>query len=50
MHYASGSGPARQAPQEAATRPKVISMRDVPSTLLHASSAARTKTDRFEPG
>ncbi len=49
MHPSSDSGSARQAPQEPATRPKVISMRDVPSTL-YTRPQRHGPTDRFEPG
>lgn len=45
MHLSSDSGSARQAPQEPASRPKVISMRDVPSRPQRPGP-----TDRFEPG
>ena len=48
MHPSSDSGSARQAPQEPATRPKVISMRDVPSTL-YTRPQRSGPTDRFEP-
>lgn len=48
MHSSSHSGSARQAPQEPATRLKVISMRDVPSTLSTRPQRPGP-TDRFEP-